>query len=65
MDDPIKRLVLTHIRYRDSFVEVPAAFTRAFKRNGKSYTFLGMEGAINEHLEKTVERIRNVNSGSD
>lgn len=64
MKDKVERLILDHIRFRGSFIEVPAAFTRTFKRNGKTYTFHGMDGAIREHLQKTVEKIRNITTSS-
>lgn len=64
MKDPIKKLIETHVNFRASFVEVPAAFTRSFMRKGKSYTYLGMELTKNEHLEKTVEKIRNLTTAS-
>lgn len=60
MEDKIEKLILAHIRFRESFIEVPAGFTRAFERNGKSFTFLGMDSAIREHLQKTVKKITTV-----
>ena len=64
MQDKIEKLIITHIKFRESFTEVPTAFTRAFVRKGKRYTFLGMEGTIRDHLQKTAEKIRNITSSS-
>jgi hypothetical protein len=55
--DKVSRCIKTHIKYISSFKEVPAAFTRSFDRKGVEYTFLGMSGNIDRHLDRTVNKI--------
>ena len=62
LSDKIKKQILNHIKYRESFVEVKSAFHLMYKKNGtgQSYTFCGMTSMINTHLDKTCKKINDI-----